>query len=103
MRLLTEEAETLAPSMFVVPRYMAFTSWAAEATQTLDHELGVRQLTGVCITTLPAGYPRLDGVLADTSVLIERGDAPLMEIILDNGRQEKRRDLRPVLPLVLSY
>jgi hypothetical protein len=36
-------------------------------------------------------------------VRIDGGSAPLVELRFDGGRRHESRDLRPVLPLVLSY
>lgn len=107
MRVLTEEDETLAPGLFVVPPIMAAPDFRNElgeaAAEKLDHPLGARRITGVRMVTLPEGYPNRTDAFAGTGIQFERGDQPLIEIKLDEGQYGKSKDLRPVLPLTLSY
>ena len=113
MRLLNEEAELLAPSLFVVPHSLAgrdaaaSAEWRAqhpdEAARRLDHPLGVKLMTAVRLVTLPAGFPRAAAALNGTGVDIARGDEALMEIVFDNGSQGRRKDFRPMMPIVIHY
>jgi hypothetical protein len=113
MRLLNEEAEVLAPNLFVVPPGIAARDAAAtaewraqhpdEAARMLDHPLGVRLITAVQLVTLPTGFPRAAASLNGTGVDIMRGDEPLMEIVFDDGTQGRSKDFRPMLPMVIHY
>jgi hypothetical protein len=100
MRILTQDDEVLAPKLFVVPDYMAMTSWPPDSSD-LSSSLGGRELTGVRVTTLSAGFPKLADVLVSAEVRMERGEEPLIELYIGAGHWETRRDLRPVLPVVL--
>lgn len=104
MRILTGENETLAPSLFVVPDYMAMPSWSTGTDETENGSgLQSRNLTKVRLTTLPAGYPEIAEALTSAGVQIQRGDEPLMELFIGESDWQIQKDLRPVLPVIIWY
>ncbi len=111
MHLVTTSADSLAPGVFVVPRYMALTGWIDDARRDtafaayLRHPLNVRQVTGVrVVVTHPDGIPPTVRLLREAGVLrIEQGADPMVELTFDGGTRGATRDFRPDLPLVIRY
>jgi hypothetical protein len=111
MRIVTTNADSLAPGVFVVPRQMAVPTWIdrmrrdTASAALLQHPLGVRRVTGVRVVVARAdAVPPSVRRLHDAGVLrVERGPAPLLELTFDGARRGAARDLRPELPLVLRY
>jgi len=67
------------------------------------HPLGVKTLTGVHIAVTGGALSDKARLLNDAGlVTIETGPEPLMTLTLDGGRQGRRLDVRPILPLVLK-
>ena len=110
MHLVTTFAESMAPGMFVVPRYMALTAWIdrmrsdSTRARSLQHPLGVRRVTGVRVVTRPEGMRPNVRLLHDAGVLrVEQGADPLVELTFDGGGRGASKDFRPELPLVIRY
>ncbi|MEM6673158.1 MAG: hypothetical protein AAF726_09950 [Planctomycetota bacterium] len=102
MRVLNSESETLTPALFVVPRYMAMTSWGdGELVGEVPPKQREIELTGVRIETQPECDPRPHEGLVGTGVVIGKGDGPVMELTFGPGASSKVKDLRPTLPIVL--
>jgi hypothetical protein len=116
MRLLGAEADTNAPALFVALESYVDTATlerqqvaapSEELRRRLNsrvHPLGVRTLTGVRVIVHPDGLSDACRMLSDAGIVrIEIGTAPLVELRLDGVKRRESRDLRPVLPLVVSY
>jgi hypothetical protein len=116
MRFLGAESDTRAPAMFVVPEGQPDTEalereMAAAPSEELRrrlnarvHPLGVRSLTGVRAVVHPDGLSAACRMLSDAGIVrIESGSTPLVELRFDGAKQGESRDLRPALPLVVSY
>ena len=106
MRLLNDASELLAPSLFVVPEYMAMPSWSDPGDDPASRPAQARtNVTGVRMVATPESVPQATDALIGTSVRIESGEAPLMELSIGSELQLqlqlRRTDLRPILPLVL--
>jgi hypothetical protein len=103
--ILTVSNASALPSLFVVPRYLALDAWVAKAhesePESFRHKAGVERLTRV---TLAGPYRRLPAAMANVAELqfVNSPDHSL-ELTFDAGRQGKRADLRPTLPLVLAF
>jgi hypothetical protein len=100
-----ETSNEAEPEVFVVPPYMAWSALVGQLRNQnptiLEHRLGVTHLTDVTVHTgvVPASVD--DANLANIAFL---GSAtPLLELAFDNGRQGETIDLRPSLPLTISY
>jgi Glyoxalase-like domain len=118
MRLLGTEADTQAPSMFVVPEERAYadtptlerqlaTAPSEELKRRLSnraHPLGVGSVTAVRAVIDPSGISNAVRMLSESGLVeIVSGNAPLLELSFDYANQRESRDLRPLLPLVLTY
>ena len=111
MRLVTTPADSLAPNVFVVPRYMALTGWIDDARRdtsfaaSLRHPLGVRRVTEVRVVVADRdGIPPNLRLLREAGVLsVEQGAGPLLDLTFDGGSRGATRDFRPELPLVIRY
>lgn len=116
MRILGAETDTEAPALFVVPEGQPDTATleremkaapSEELRRRLSirvHPLGIRRVTGVRAVVAPSGVSEAGRMLSEAGVVrIDGGSAPLVELRFDGGRRHESRDLRPVLPLVLSY
>lgn len=93
------------PRVFVVPRDMGFDAWRRhESPKLFKHSSGMRDLTAIrlvvpssALDELPLGFPVVPGLT------VAPGEEHLAELTLDGGKQGRRVDLRPALPLVLIY
>jgi hypothetical protein len=93
------------PRVFVVPRDMGFDAWRRyEAPKLFEHPAGLRDLTAIRLVVpsgawgeLPTGFPVVSGLT------VAPGEEHLAELTLDGGKQGRRVDLRPALPLLLIY
>jgi hypothetical protein len=96
------------PGLFVVPRYMALDAWVREAherdPQLFRHAAGAERLTRSIVAGPHRMGPRLPAVVADLPDLrIVEAPEHGLELTFDDGRQGKRVDLRPRLPLVIRF
>jgi hypothetical protein len=117
MQLLGEAADTLAPSLFVVPRAMALDSAGfarrlaaasperrAWLTGLRQHPLGVRTLGATRLRVPAAGVTAGTRLVTTAGIVrVERAEAPLLELSFGPTPQGRTHDLRPVLPLVLRH
>jgi len=107
-------ADLREPFYFVVPAYMAVPS-AEQLKLLLDtqpdygksftHDLGVRTLTGIEITSnQPGEFSATASMLSKNGVVaIRRGQLPCAELTFDQGSRGKALDVRPALPLILKF
>jgi hypothetical protein len=93
------------PAVFVVPEYIALTTWIDQARDEdpslLDHGLGVSQITAVIIRT--GSPPAAAEEIQLGSLEFHPSALPLMELVFDEGHQGATLDLRPGLPMILRY
>ncbi len=67
----------------------------------VEHPVGVREITGVTLTTpLPLRSTASQVVLSNQILSVRDGVAPLLEIEFDGNRRNEIADFRPHLPLV---
>jgi hypothetical protein len=105
IEMLTPREQPKAPSVFVTPPSLAIVE-PRQQTDDLDHRNRTKRITGVRmivpsaqeIAGLPAAALAKMGVAA-----FSVGDCWTLEVTLDGHVQEKERDFRPQLPLVLRY
>ncbi|MCC5601623.1 VOC family protein [Nostoc favosum] len=97
------------PFCFMIPDSIALTAWldpSLTAHQKLiSHPLGVKKLTSVKITINSDKHltDAMSLLSTHSSVVIERGESPLLELTFDEGIREKNLDARPILPILLKY
>lgn len=93
------------PMLFCLPWAVRPDRYPPEHGQPLEHFAGMGEITGVRITIPPGGSPSASLRAAERTGLIQlgHGPAPLMEVAFDGGRQGASADLRPELPLMLSW
>ncbi|HEX6064626.1 MAG TPA: VOC family protein [Longimicrobiales bacterium] len=105
--LLRLPSETHAADVFIVPPVGAVPVWVARrremAPQLFVHAAPANEITAIRVHGTRAQQPSALGVLKPARVEAVVGDAPLLEVIFDGGKQGKRTDLRPLLPLVLMH
>jgi hypothetical protein len=113
LELLTGAADTLGPSIWVVPRGSEVLDAAGQDTvrrganpaASLRHPLGVRRLTSVRVSApgAEAVPPALHLVHRLGVAAVDTGEDWTLELTFDGGRRGQARDLRPTLPLVLRF
>jgi hypothetical protein len=105
IELLTQDSETLASDLFVVPPSMAVPAWIARlrerAPEWLRHERGGREITLARVHGREAHRPKAFAILEPARVEFVTADAVLLELVVDGGRNAAVTDLRPLLPLVI--
>jgi hypothetical protein len=93
------------PMLFVVPRYVALDAWVAKARETepesFRHKAGLERLTRVIVSGPYQAAP--DAVANIAELQFVNSPDHTLELTFDEGRQGKRADLRPTLPLVLAF
>ncbi|MBL8057695.1 MAG: VOC family protein [Anaerolineales bacterium] len=89
------------PYCGLVPPELAFPSFRADIPEA-EHPLGVRQLTGVQITTTSDRCSRLAEWLALAGLAeVLPGPEPLLTLTFDDGAQGRQVEARPGLPVRL--
>lgn len=105
IELLVQDADSLAAEAFVVPAPMALPSWIAslrmQAPAWLQHPGGGERVTAVRLHGPRAQHPAALRALRAAPLTLVESDSVLVEIELDGGARNDRRDLRPLLPLVI--
>lgn len=105
--LLRQPAEEHAADVFVVPQSATVPAWVARrremAPQLFVHEARAHELTAIRVHGRLAQHTSALGVLKPARVETVISDAPLLEVILDGGRQGGRNDLRPIVPIVIVH
>lgn len=106
--VLATAADSAAARLFVVPRYMAQDAWVGRVRQTqpalFQHRLQLERLTRVRVVCPAGRRPSSAASLGSVAELrIEDGNEHLLELEFDSGRQGRRTDFRPELPLLIKY
>ncbi len=97
IRQLGTEGDSAAPDLFVVPAYLANRG-------TGSHPLGVHRLTDVRVIVSPDGLSDATRLVSDGRIAtIVVGSEPAMFLTFDGGTKGLSVELRPLLPLTLSY
>ncbi len=91
------------PMWFYLAQATAPAAAPAERRQPLEHALGVQELSAVSITVPGNAAWSEAAQAASTSgqLHLQRGDAHLLELTFDHGRQGRHYDCRPALALIL--
>ena len=91
------------PYYGVLPSELTYSAFKSNITER-SHALGIKELSGVRFTVTSTELSPIARLLsANGPVAIQTGASPLMELIFDAGVQGKTLDIRPTLPLVLTY
>jgi hypothetical protein len=105
MEMLTPRENTKAPSVFVTPPSMAIDP-AGNRHFTGMHANGTKRVTALRVT-VPSAEEIAGLPVADLDklgiVTLAVGDRWALELTLDGRAQNKERDFRPELPLVVRY
>jgi hypothetical protein len=96
-RVLGAAGDHAAPDLFVVPAYAA-------SRRPGSQPLGMRRLTDVRMTVVPAGMTEgVELINQGRIAVIESGRAPALVLTFDGGQRTQSLDFRPLLPLTLVY
>jgi len=103
--LLRQPSESAAADFFVVPASRSVPNWIASvqerSPQLMRHPGGGHKITRVRVHGPVEQQPIAFRVLLPKPVEMVRAAKPLLELELDDGVRRERKDLRPVLPLVI--
>jgi hypothetical protein len=81
--------------------YLSFMRRAQRAGWSVEHPIGIREITGLSLTTPVPLRSEVSRKIIESGILTTRtGSAPLLEIEFDGKRQRKKKDFRPHLQLV---
>ncbi|HEY6374300.1 MAG TPA: hypothetical protein VIX90_02125, partial [Edaphobacter sp.] len=81
--------------------FLGFMRRAFREQHFVEHPVGIREMTGVTLTTpVPLRSTASQVVLSNQILSVRDGGAPLMEIEFDGNRRNETADFRPHLPLV---
>lgn len=90
------------PLWFVLPFGVAPTTFSAEKRQPLQHALGFKQLTAICITQPSAAQSQAAQQANQVQgCTIKHGEAHLLELGFDEEQAGSHHDFRPNLPLIM--
>jgi hypothetical protein len=101
--------DSAGPRLWVVPKAMAADGRGESDSErrrlsesaALRHANGAGRITAVTVTAPARAWSHeMDAIAAASPVVFRRGEAWLLEVTFDRGRQHLTRDLRPALPLV---
>ena len=84
--------------------YLGFLRKAYREEKFVGHRVGIREITGLTLTTtMPMRSEASDAVIREGVLSAFVGEEPLLEIEFDSKRRGQMRDFRPALPLVFWY
>lgn len=103
--LLRQTTEVLAADLFVVPPMAAVPTWVQTRRQRVPelfvHAQPATEITAIRVHGAAAQHPASLHLLKPARVAIVTDSVPLLEVILDGGKQGRRTDLRPLMPVLL--
>lgn len=97
------------PLCFSIPNNLALTTWLDPLNinhqQLTSHPLGIKKLTNANLTiSSNEKLTNVVAVLEDNNVFtIKKGSSPLLELQFDRAARGEIIDVRPVLPMIISY
>jgi hypothetical protein len=84
--------------------YLGFLSRAQREQHFAEHSSGVREITGLVLTSTAPLQSEASRVVREAKVLAARmGSEPLLEIEFDGGVRGRVEDFRPRLPVVFRF
>ncbi|HJQ54416.1 MAG TPA: hypothetical protein VJ825_11290 [Gemmatimonadaceae bacterium] len=103
--ILNQSADSLSVDMFVVPQGAAVPTWIdrvrKRSPELLNHPGGGRKITAVRVYGTIEQQPSTIGCVRPSRIEMRTASEPLLEIYIDGGLRNSRRDLRPALPVVV--
>jgi hypothetical protein len=97
------------PLCFSIPHNLALTTWLDPCNishkQLTSHSLGIKKLTNATMTiTTSKNLTNAVALLEDNkAIAIKQGSSPLLELQFDRAVRGEIIDVRPVLPMIISY
>ena len=83
--------------------YLSFMRRAQREHWFIEHPIGVREITGLTLTTPVPLRSNASRKIVDSGILAARkGSASLLEIEFDGNRRKKQMDFRPHLPFIFQ-
>jgi len=83
--------------------YLNFMQRVQREQWFLEHPIGIRQITGLTLTTpVPLRSAVAQTVVENGILSTRRGTTSLLEIEFDGNRRKERVDFRPHLPFVFQ-
>jgi hypothetical protein len=81
--------------------YLDFMRRANREHQFMEHPIGIREITGLNLTTIAPLTSSVSQRVIQSGVLSTRtGSEPLLEVHFDGDRRKETVDFRPLLPIV---
>ena len=81
--------------------YLRFMKRAQRKQWFIEHPIGIREITGLTLTTATPLHSPASKEVVESGVLTTRtGATPLLEIEFDENRRQKDVDFRPYLPFI---
>jgi hypothetical protein len=83
--------------------YLSFMRRAHREPWFVDHPIGIREITGLTLTTPLPLQSQASQTAIENGILVARTRAPFfLEIEFDGGRRDLQKDFRPHLPLTFQ-
>jgi len=83
--------------------YLGFMRRVHREQRFIEHPLGIREITGLTLTTPLPLRSNLSQKIVESGILATRaGTTSLLEIEFDGNRRKEYMDFRPHLPLVFQ-
>jgi len=105
MEMLTPRDDTRSPALFIEPRALTDTREQAARASLYHHPIGVHRVTAVRLVS-PKMYRPIEPLtyLRKLRVIgVRQSNEWLVELMFDNGKRKKSKDLRPDLPIIIRY
>jgi hypothetical protein len=84
--------------------YLSFMRRANREHQFMEHPIGIREITGLIVTTIAPLSSSVSQSVVQSGVLSTRtGSEHLLEIYFDAARRKETLDLRPHLPIIFRF
>ncbi len=105
MEMLTPRDDTRSPALFIEPSSLSNTREQAARAALYHHPIGAHRITAIQLISPKTYQPIAALTYLQTQRLlsVKPGDDWVVELTFDEGKQEKSKDLRPDLPLVIRY
>ena len=84
--------------------YLSFMRRAQREHWFIEHPIGIREITGLTLTTPVPLRSNASRKIVDGGILATRtGSASLLEIEFDDNRRKEEMDFRPHLPFIFQF